>query len=921
MSTIDHNKAPHLFTPLYFDQTPSNTPENDGEPSNSAQKIIIEPPLSLAEKADRHTYEHLKSDAISKDFAGEFVVRTYPFRKDIQFIWDNIPLKPTYVELINACIQVKIHKGECYLEHFSLGGTPRIEYLNPVNDKRWIKIDDFILQMDIPYPFAPVDGHRSDNPNQKVFPEWGEFLSEKHIGQRVVRTYPYLAKEIDWTKRPSRRYLWSYIPKDQSLENIFKASACVARALGEYQNERKIVLLKAKRTRSAFVLDGGYSIPLTKSITTPSTSMLDDGYWITVSSLVEKLKTQLKNAPVNGSKEGCPECKVWPDIGVKLDSSYEGKTIIRVFPHKSEFEYDWRYFPIPEPYKKYDLLSRLNYWAVKLHSINGDGSFCIQSGYKFRDVPASWNDGYWATVDAFYENAMKEKGEAIDAPVNAASPRNPAQKVSLLLGKKFDERLVNQRYVRCYPRLDIKLNVYLWDFIPKKLSFEAVLKAASDVEEYIKKTGVDSKEFLKWQDFHWTTVEEYCKLFGVDTFLKETARNWFNSVKSFLLTTLFSESYVYIPSISKTKTPGPLSSCLYSDDPYKVLGVPKTEEGLKPFEKAYKKLAKKVHPDKNPDNPKAEEEFKKISEAFEKIKNERENKNFTYSPNNSLEDTFKNILNMQDFLDAEDTPDPDKQAELAEKWFKFSNEIKKSYLKSTEDKFLALHLERKMHIALSTVQYYNLNVFVNRLPQTSVNMETAEGEKILLMNREQIEGPHGYMNKWLNPNCCYYEYQNRFILGLRLLHDSYIAFTRQLVEIKISQKKTKEAYSLVQKLSEWICTSQNEAENLIKKALNNHYQFLSRLDKLLPKKARHKFSDSPTDEKPQEEQKKPLLPTPQQSSRQFDGKTLLLEFPTPAMTPEQLLEVITVKPLSLSQNIKSNLKALGIESCWRELSY
>ncbi len=51
-------------------------------------------------------------------------------------------------------------------------------------------------------------------------------------------------------------------------------------------------------------------------------------------------------------------------------------------------------------------------------------------------------------------------------------------------------------------------------------------------------------------------------------------------------------------------------------DYYRVLGVPPqaTEEEIR---KVYKKLAIKYHPDSNPDNPKAEERFKEISEAKE----------------------------------------------------------------------------------------------------------------------------------------------------------------------------------------------------------------------------------------------------------------------------------------------------------------
>ena len=54
-------------------------------------------------------------------------------------------------------------------------------------------------------------------------------------------------------------------------------------------------------------------------------------------------------------------------------------------------------------------------------------------------------------------------------------------------------------------------------------------------------------------------------------------------------------------------------------DYYEVLGVQRTanEQDLK---SAFRKLAKEFHPDKNAGDPKAEQRFKEIAEAYEALK-------------------------------------------------------------------------------------------------------------------------------------------------------------------------------------------------------------------------------------------------------------------------------------------------------------
>ena len=87
-------------------------------------------------------------------------------------------------------------------------------------------------------------------------------------------------------------------------------------------------------------------------------------------------------------------------------------------------------------------------------------------------------------------------------------------------------------------------------------------------------------------------------------------------------------------------------------DYYEVLGISKNAND-KDIKQAYRKLAIKYHPDRNPDNKEAEEKFKEAAEAYEVLSNQDKRSRYDQFGHQGMAGNrgFGGGMNMEDIFD------------------------------------------------------------------------------------------------------------------------------------------------------------------------------------------------------------------------------------------------------------------------------
>lgn len=81
---------------------------------------------------------------------------------------------------------------------------------------------------------------------------------------------------------------------------------------------------------------------------------------------------------------------------------------------------------------------------------------------------------------------------------------------------------------------------------------------------------------------------------------------------------------------------------------YEILGIDEDAD-IAEIKMAYRKLAKKYHPDVNKRDPKAKEKFLRIKEAYETLKDPNKRKEYDYKRKSGGYDDLKDIYGYHEF--------------------------------------------------------------------------------------------------------------------------------------------------------------------------------------------------------------------------------------------------------------------------------
>lgn len=218
-----------------------------------------------------------------------------------------------------------------------------------------------------------------------------------------------------------------------------------------------------------------------------------------------------------------------------------------------------------------------------------------------------------------------------------------------------------------------------------------------------------------------------------------------------------------------------------NSDYYKILGV-NPSASMEEIKLAYRKLAKKYHPDRNQGNPDAEEKFKQITEAYEMLSNTSKRAIYDFSGDNAYAQPWVNTYTYQGEHDTFTYKNKKKR-------HPFQSRERKSFF-GKQSKIVQALILSALVLMVGVVGIFGIRLYANYQLNTGLKQYEEKQYILALQNIEQSLDLFGSKNP------------HAYLLASKILIDEYKNYGRALnyidkgLNIKADQTITAKLYYL-----------------------------------------------------------------------------------------------------------------------------
>ena len=527
--------------------------------------------------------------------------------------------------------------------------------------------------------------------------------------------------------------------------------------------------------------------------------------------------------------------KAYPNLGRQLTVSDIGKKILRVYPYQIvEGRYDWSHMPRDANETSSDMtLVSLDNRTITYYSTFFEG-----------ECKTHLLDRHWLTLDEWIV-CDKDK-QVSQPPMEIETPRGGYM-------HHFSGGLKSPSHKEPFAA---------FAKIHSVLKFARLLNSLNEASESESTNPFSTRK----NNFSDPCTREAW---------------WFNKIKKRPSENFVPKDYAYhrpVQAQTTADSPEERPFDLQSRDPRSVLGLGPNVKDIALIKKQYRKLALWYHPDKNPHSKISEEEFKKITNAYQALLKEFEGSSFTAGQTSEGDEDFTLADYTYTHLLNEMEANHFQAVEIKNKWVKFSEEVEKSTKKHFDHPMVKMLLER---ILLKANSYIHLFQIKTRLEDFKF-IEKSDSLEVLATTlthtMKQIKGLIKEFDLDNNSESWPAEtLSSGFKTANYLVMDKYLAFARSAVEIFVQLNKRQQAMDLRDKILAFLSKRESSLFFGTLKASINQMRFNSQLNGLQDKRqAAHKESGSGAEKNKALSQRDPFS-HPSEKSQPHEATDKVLE--------------------------------------------